>query len=347
MNDFDDSDDHEDHEYNEPGDEQNRPADSDTGPTHLLINEAVRLLEEQAEEAGWDQQSVLWRVDMPSVVDLAPELLTDSTFGLALGFVPIAEFECHPNEVLSGLVIDGPDCIGAALVTEAWVAPNQFDTESGQDGDARYVRPSEHPDRTEVRLVVMLLRDGNLSGTMRTRGSDRSTALDTGNLLIDGTVLRYLRRAIGLPSLPDGPDVDLESMRRRLRAVGLVLCVEQLFEQFGEPDDRMPGAFSVPPDIDLQLATWVDEIPSYVETLVDRTGFKGESWDEVLHNARTTGEGEMLGSPDMLIWFDAPLWADWLDTNIATTRQCEQILEVLRPCSPRFVDSVLILLGSL
>jgi hypothetical protein len=62
---------------------------------------------------------------------------------------------------------------------------------------------------------------------------------------------------------------------------------------------------------------------------------------EALQHARTAGVSAVLGHPEQLAWFDAALWADWLDTNIATTSQCEQLLGVMRPSSPRLVDSVL------
>ncbi len=311
------------------------------GPTELLIKEAVRLLDQLSEEAGWDQPSVLWRVDMPSVVDLAPELVSGSTMGLALGFVPIAEFECHPNEVLSGLTIDGPDFIGAALVNEAWTYPLTADGDNDPEQAKGYTRPSEHPDRVEVRLVVLLLRDGSIACAMRTRGSDATVLMESSGTLIDGTVLRHLRRAVGLPSRPEGPEIRLETIRERLGLVASVLLVQQLLDEFGVPDGTAPGGRSVPREIDEQLASWAEEIEAPVRTFVERCGFDRANWDEVLDYARTHGVPEELGSPELLQWFDAAMWVDWLDSVIATTDQSLRLLEAMRPCSPLFVDRVL------
>ncbi len=307
--------------------------------TNYLIAQAARLLDEQAEEAGWDNPSVLWRVDMPTVNDVIDIELDDSTFGLAMGFTPLAEFECHPNDVLLGLDIDGPACIGAALVTEAWSFPLDADGSVDRTRVGGYTRPSEHPQRVELRMVLLVLRDGSAVATMRTRGDDEPRVFPLEKMQLDGTVVRCLRRAIGLHSTPGGPSVPLEYIRTRLTAlsyvtvaVGLVEAIEKDIGVLGAREQKI---------LDGQLVGCAEQLEAAVRDLVHDTGFTRASWVEVLDQARLAGVPEILGSAGQLAWFDDALWADWLDVNLPSVDDCIEKLRELEPVVPRFVQYLL------
>ena len=307
--------------------------------TNFLIAQAARLLDEQAEDAGWDNPSVLWRVDMPTVNDVIDIELDESTFGLAMGFVPLAEFECHPNDVLLGLDIDGPTCIGAALVTEAWSFPLEADGPVDRTRVGGYARPSEHPERVELRMVLLVLRDGSAVATMRTRGDDEPRVFPLESMQLDGTVVRCLRRAIGLHSTPGGPSVPLEYIRTRLTALSYVTLAAGLVEAV-EKDIGVLGAREQLV-LDDQLVGSADQLEAAVRDLVHDTGFTRDSWLEVLDHARQTFVPEILGSAALLTWFDDALWADWLDVNLPSVDDCIEKLRELEPVVPRFVQYLL------
>lgn len=307
--------------------------------TNYLIAQAARLLDEQAEEAGWDNPSVLWRVDMPTVNDVIDIELDDSTFGLAMGFFPLAEFECHPNDVLVGRDIDGPVCIGAALVTEAWSFPLDEDGSVDQTRIGGYTRPSEHPERVELRMVLLMLRDGSAVATTRTRGDDEPRVFPLEKAQLDGTVVRCLRRAVGLYSTPEGPSVPLEDIRTRLTALAYVTLAVGLVESF----EKEIGALGRGPQsfLDDQLVSSGAQIDAAVRDLVRDAGFTRDNWAEVLQHARQADVPEILGSSGQLAWFDDALWADWLDVNLPSVDDCAVKLRQLESVVPRFVQDLL------
>lgn len=139
---------------------------------------AVTEIERHAAGRGWDQP--------PRLYALAPtEELIRREPGLAeqLGAGPAAarsgaltpiEQEL-PNRTLEDVLatITWPETVtGCALVVERIVLPPDTEQTMPDDPDDAVAWAQNHPGRTDVRIVVGVLRDGSRSSVLRVRGHD-------------------------------------------------------------------------------------------------------------------------------------------------------------------------------
>jgi hypothetical protein len=140
----------------------------------------VRALESFAAERGWDAPWTLWALLAdPSNTTVGLGLLAEAPTG-------------HPSDTLIGLTVP-EQAIGAALVTEGWSYPPD-----ATEADL-VLTPSEHPDRREMRLVHLVLRDGRVLLGSRVRDDDLNITD-----MVAGRIPDLMRRSLGAPVTP-GP----------------------------------------------------------------------------------------------------------------------------------------------
>jgi hypothetical protein len=129
------------------------------------LAETVAEIERQLADGGWDQPPRLYalvntgelRANEPALADL----LADSD---PAGLTPV-EQEAVEDDVADLLArIEWPEpVLGCAFVNEVYLLP---------DGATAEVRPEEHPEARDVRLVVGVLRNGERASVLRIRGLD-------------------------------------------------------------------------------------------------------------------------------------------------------------------------------
>ncbi|HSI93495.1 MAG TPA: PPA1309 family protein [Jiangellaceae bacterium] len=147
------------------------------------LTRAVTEIERHAAGRGWDQP--------PRLYALAPtEELIRREPGLAVrlgagtgavqseGLTPVEQE--LPDRSLEDVLatITWPDTVtGCALVVERIVLPPDAEQTMPDDPDDAVTWAQNHPGRTDVRIVVGVLRDGSRSSVLRVRGHDDDTDL--------------------------------------------------------------------------------------------------------------------------------------------------------------------------
>ena len=209
-------------------------------------------VEQEVAPGGWDQPAKLYGVVNP--VDTAARMGVEATdrarawseqefastqhvapghgqgertgtVTSVFGLVELGELSGHPVEGLWGQQL--PDWVSAvALVTEVWRAPAAV-MRGGVPDPYPGQRPSQRPDRAEMRVVQLVTKAGEVHAAVRMRGEDvepwsRSELLASpstdprpgsgATLVLDRQVTGVLRRCLGVPSTdPSGEENPLAS----------------------------------------------------------------------------------------------------------------------------------------
>lgn len=168
----------------------------------MMLTAICEDVEAKIGSNGWDALPMLWVV-MPADV---PHTYVQTILGdamddkdavagvVAFRTLPVMHVEGHPRDVLTGRYLDDfePEAVGAMLTWEGWGAP------AGSDSS---LRPSEHPDRYEMRVVQLVLRDGTEVSVCRKRGGAVETMRDGhASFNAGGTMAETLRLFVGAPS---------------------------------------------------------------------------------------------------------------------------------------------------
>lgn len=197
----------------------------------------LAALEATVASLGWDQPATLYAVrTRASGAVEAPEL--------ALTAEPVAVLSGNP---VCALLRHQPtlddDALGVALVTEGW-AYGPTARAVLDRGEVPAVPPSQDPERVELRLAQLVLRDGTTQLIEHRRGETSTTREPDGPSWVGWT----LRRCLGLASEARPPAGDLP-----LRLVLLWQCSNLLLlADGGYPIDRLPveaaewGRFTIP-----------------------------------------------------------------------------------------------------
>lgn len=154
-------------------------ADRATDPSVAAL---AREVEEFVASAGWEQHPQLFAlVPTEALLDEQPELGDQLDTDAPL--TPVAQESLPEGDLADALAqIGWPDMVrGAALAQEIIVLPPEAESElpaessestDPTDADAQRLRhaAANHPQRTEARLVVAVLREGTSATVMRFRG---------------------------------------------------------------------------------------------------------------------------------------------------------------------------------
>ena len=132
---------------------------------------------------GWDQPPRLYAL-APTDELVAREPALANQLGLDTAAQtpgPLTPVEQEvPTASIDELLatITWPETVaGCALVVERIVLPPAAEDAMPQDPDAATSWAQNHPERTDVRIVVGVLRDGRQSSVMRVRGHDDESDL--------------------------------------------------------------------------------------------------------------------------------------------------------------------------
>jgi hypothetical protein len=157
------------------------------GPAPIMLEAVAAEIEGFVGQAGWDGPTTLFALVPTKLLAADPSAAAVlSRDGATVSPDEIAESAITPiaQEDLPDLPLDEalaqigwPDeVIGCALSQEIVMLPPSAEAdiaEAGVGGDsvaAAVARAAEHPERTEARLVVAVLRDGHAAGVLRLRG---------------------------------------------------------------------------------------------------------------------------------------------------------------------------------
>lgn len=153
---------------------------------------AMTLVEIEAHVGtdGWDQPPRLFALaDSAELAVREPALAAQLGLDGRAGLTPV-EQDAVPadrplDDVLAGL--EWPEgVVGSVVVVERIVLPPEVEDDL-PDADADAVRyASEHPERTDVRLVAGVLRDGTRQAALRVRGHEEPGELLTGPEIAPG-----------------------------------------------------------------------------------------------------------------------------------------------------------------
>ncbi len=144
---------------------------------------AVREAEDFVGAAGWDQHPLMFAlVPTAELLSAQPELADQ--LDSAVFYTPIAQDPLPAGELADALdqLVWPPAVAGCILVQEIVVLPPSAQADLPTDPTAAAATAAVHPDRTEARLAVGVLRDGKAACLMRLRGEHSETPLSGADL---------------------------------------------------------------------------------------------------------------------------------------------------------------------
>lgn len=171
-------------EYDDPaGPDGGQP----TPPAFLedpLLAVAVTEAEEFVGSAGWEQRPQLFAlVPTADLIVAQPDMAGQLDVGSY--YTPIAQEELPDGDLSEALAqLTWPSAVeGCVLVQEIVVLPPTAQAELSEDPAEAAKQAAEHPERTEARLAVGVLRDGSGGAClMRLRGEHEETPLRGADL---------------------------------------------------------------------------------------------------------------------------------------------------------------------
>ncbi len=150
-------------------------------------------LERHVSQAGWDAPLRIF-----AVVDRTRALAADPQLRALIGDDdPDATMICIEQEGLPHAQtleemlaqIAWPDTVdGAAVVVERFVVPPHAERGLPEHPQAAVEALLAHPERQDVRLAVVVMRDGSACCAVRTRADDRDEAVGTGDQVAPGLI---------------------------------------------------------------------------------------------------------------------------------------------------------------
>lgn len=163
------------------------------------LTRAVLETERHVSGAGWDQPARLFALVRTAALlerepALASQLFPGAPEAAAAdpGHLTSVEQEGLPSseslETMLAQVAWGPDVDGVALSVERVVLPPEAETDVPDDAGAAMDYLMQHPARTDVRLVVAVLRDGTSMCALRQRQHDEPGSVAVGPDLVPGLV---------------------------------------------------------------------------------------------------------------------------------------------------------------
>ncbi|WP_298324708.1 PPA1309 family protein [Haloactinopolyspora sp.] len=150
------------------------------------LTRAVAEIERHVRADGWDQQARLYALaPTAELVSREPELATK----LGLSAEEATDESLTPIEQDIGgraieellPTIEWPDTVtGCALVLERIVLPPGAEDDMPAEDTAAAAWAQQHPARSDVRVVVGVLRDGSRATVLRVRGHEEDADLVHG-----------------------------------------------------------------------------------------------------------------------------------------------------------------------
>jgi hypothetical protein len=155
----------------------------------MRLVELAREVERYVSSEGWDQNPRLFALARTAdLVALEPEIgeaLSDEG-GDPESITPIEQEPLdatRPLDEVLATTMWPADVVGAALVLERLVLPPSAEAALPSDADADVLSAAaaEHPDRQDVRMAVVVTRDGRRMCVVRLRSHDSDDAVLVGD----------------------------------------------------------------------------------------------------------------------------------------------------------------------
>ena len=154
------------------------------------LRRAVREIDAALAGTGWDQPAKLYAlVNTARLVGSEPGLAArlGLSGGASLdGYTAVEQDELPPErsleDVLAGIEWP-PEVDGCAAAVERVVLPPSAEDSLPDDPAEQRTYASQHPGRSEVRIVAAALRDGRAHCTLRIRGHDNGDLLEGADLV--------------------------------------------------------------------------------------------------------------------------------------------------------------------
>jgi len=148
-----------------------------------LLAVAVGEAEEFVGSAGWEQRPQLFAlVPTADLIAAQPEMAGQLDVGSY--YTPIAQEDLPDIDLSDALAqLSWPPAVeGCVLVQEIVVLPPTAQEELSDDPEVAAEQAAVHPERTEARLAVGVLRGGSGACVMRLRGEHEDTPLRGADL---------------------------------------------------------------------------------------------------------------------------------------------------------------------
>lgn len=153
------------------------------------LRRALDELDGELLAAGWGQPTRLFAL-VPSDVLITEEPAMAADLSLLPGTLTALEQEGFSTDVpvttmLSGIAWPAA-VVGAAVAVERLVLPADAEASLAGSADSAETaaEAAEHPDATEVRMLVALLRDGSEEALVRVAGHDEPVRSEAGESLV-------------------------------------------------------------------------------------------------------------------------------------------------------------------
>ncbi|WP_026875125.1 PPA1309 family protein [Jiangella gansuensis] len=152
---------------------------------HSALQQALAEIERHVRDGGWDQPARLYALALTGEL-LAREPALAERIGITgePGPDTLTPIEQDvPNRPIEDLLatITWPETVaGCALVMERIVLPPGAEDEMPEDDAAATTWAQQHPARSDVRVVVGVMRDGRRESVMRVRGHEADNELIRG-----------------------------------------------------------------------------------------------------------------------------------------------------------------------
>ncbi len=170
---------------------------SETNPSKQALQSVVREIELGAARLGWDRPPAIYALVPTGELLEAPDLPEDIAADLRGAWDGSSS---HLSAIAQDPLIDDdledtlarlawPDAVlGAAVAVERAVMPPEVEDQIPEDPQAAAEFVADHPDHTDVRLTVGVLRTGESWCAIRTRPFDSDDHVGTGDNLVPGLV---------------------------------------------------------------------------------------------------------------------------------------------------------------
>ncbi len=165
----------------------------DTNPLRTVVHE----IERGAARLGWDRPPAIYALvptgelleapDLPSdIADQLKQAWNGSSEHLsAIAQDPLLEDDLE--EMLPHLAWP-EQVVGAAVAVERAILPPEAEEQIPDDPQAAAEFVADHPDHTDVRLTVGVLRSGESWCAIRTRPFDQDDQVGSGEKLVPGLI---------------------------------------------------------------------------------------------------------------------------------------------------------------
>lgn len=144
-----------------------------------FLHTALVDIEQHVAAGGWDQPTRLYAlVETAALLREEPALMetfSNADVGQLPAFTPVEQEDFPEDDPLDEVLAQitwGPQVVGCAIAVERLVLPATTEITIEHDSPEMPAFVAAHPDRQEIRLVAVALRNGSRDAAIRMRSAD-------------------------------------------------------------------------------------------------------------------------------------------------------------------------------